>query len=219
MGDEEHYIFIATKAAQVEKAAIEADLRNQNAEAIRLYTESCSTFVRAVERCADANPDSTALWTHINSIEGRIAYLEDVDRQPSQNGKKLGPQEHLTRANLKGDLDQYGVPSAKKTLGAAAAVAGGVGLLAVGPLAGVVLAGAAAYATTRGDAVGDVARGAGVATVQATRSLRDANQRYGITDTAKEGGKWVGRGFLAWAFSRSGSKGAENEVRSRSAAG
>jgi len=197
---EEHYIVPATQAAKAQKSALQADIQGEHEQAIQFYRTSAELFGKSAQSCTVSNPDLVTLEEHIASIERRVAYLEEYDREGS-TGAKLRPQQHLTRANLKGDVNGYASPSARKTMGAAAAVGGAAGLLALGPFAGVVLAVSAAYATTRDDSVGNVSRSMGTSTVNAVRNVRDANQRFGVTDsvaqTTKSSSKWLATSVLS----------------------
>ena len=71
---------------------------------------------------------------------------------------------------------------------AGAAVVGGVAAtLLVGPVVGIVAAGGAAYAATRSDKVGEVAKSTGQAAVAVTGKAVDLNKEHGITDKIGDG--------------------------------
>lgn len=75
--------------------------------------------------------------------------------------------------------------------GAKAAMAAGVaavvvGTLVVGPVTGIACAGAAVYATTRDDAIGDAARALGSASIAAYGKAKEIDAKYGIWDKVKD---------------------------------
>ena len=86
-------------------------------------------------------------------------------------------------------------PRTTKVLGGAA-LAGGVvvGAVAGSVVLGIAGAGAAAYAATRGDKVGDAARAMGTATVAACGKAKAVDQKYHITSTA---GSWLRQGYAS----------------------
>lgn len=79
-----------------------------------------------------------------------------------------------------------GAPSGARTAMAAGVAAVCVGTLIIGPVTGLACAGAAVYATTRGDAIGDAARAVGVASLAAYSKASEVNTKYGIFDRLKE---------------------------------
>ena len=86
-------------------------------------------------------------------------------------------------------------PSTTQVLGGAA-LAGGVvvGAAAGSVVLGVAGAGAAAYAATRGDKLGDAARATGTATVAACGKAKEVDQKYHVTSTA---GSWLQQGYAS----------------------
>lgn len=76
-------------------------------------------------------------------------------------------------------------PSGARTAVAAGVAAVCVGTLVIGPVTGLACAGAAVYATTRSDAIGDAARAVGVASLAAYGKAREIDQKYGIWDGIK----------------------------------
>mmetsp|Transcript_23108 Transcript_23108/g.33854 ORF Transcript_23108/g.33854 Transcript_23108/m.33854 type:complete len:239 (-) Transcript_23108:290-1006(-) len=76
----------------------------------------------------------------------------------------------------------------KACLGAAAA-GGVIGCLLVGPLTGIVVAGAALYASTREDDIGSTARSAGNVAVSAYDKSVEAAEKYHIKEKVVEAGK------------------------------
>jgi len=74
-----------------------------------------------------------------------------------------------------------GQQSSKTALGAAA-VGAVVGFMVIGPVTAVVAGGAALYATTRGDKVGEVARSTGGAAVTAYSSAKHVAEKYHVNE-------------------------------------
>uniref|UniRef100_A0A7S3F012 WW domain-containing protein n=1 Tax=Haptolina ericina TaxID=156174 RepID=A0A7S3F012_9EUKA len=91
----------------------------------------------------------------------------------------------MKKAKDKGKQQQQQAPNAAQVIGGAA-LAGGVvvGAAAGSLLLGVGAAGAAAYAATREDKVGDAAKATGTATVAACSKAKEVNKQYGITAKA-----------------------------------
>lgn len=77
--------------------------------------------------------------------------------------------------------EQDGVSSNKAAIGVAA-VGAVVGCLLVGPITGVVVGGAALYATTRDDNVGNAARSTGGAAVTVYRKTMEAAEKYHVKE-------------------------------------
>jgi hypothetical protein len=77
--------------------------------------------------------------------------------------------------------------SAGRAMGAAG-FAAVVGTLVIGPVAGVALAGAAVYATTRSDGVGEASRAVGEATLTTVDKAKEIGRKYGIFDKLKSAG-------------------------------
>ena len=72
-------------------------------------------------------------------------------------------------------------------MGGAAAVAGVMGLFALGPFSAVAAAGAAAYACTRKDAVGDMARKVGKTTSSGVKKVSKFNEKHDVTGKVTTG--------------------------------
>ena len=68
----------------------------------------------------------------------------------------------------------------------AAAVGGIAGAMLLGPMTAIAAAGAAAYATTRTDTAGDVARSTGVAAGTTATSLKKFNDQHDITGKTRD---------------------------------
>lgn len=80
---------------------------------------------------------------------------------------------HVAQANSK---------QASSAAMGAAAVGAVVGFMVIGPLTAVVAGGAALYATTRGDKVGEVARSTGGAAVTAYSSAKTMAEKYHVNE-------------------------------------
>jgi hypothetical protein len=71
----------------------------------------------------------------------------------------------------------------------AAAVGACIGTLLVGPITGVVVAGAALYATTRDDKIGDAARTTGTAAANTYDSVAEAARKHKVTEKVSAAAK------------------------------
>lgn len=79
-------------------------------------------------------------------------------------------------------------PSSSRAAVGVAAAAGVVGLLLLGPVTGIVIAGAAIYATTREDKIGDIARNSGSKVADAYDfGMKKANE-HNVFDRIKSAG-------------------------------
>jgi hypothetical protein len=74
------------------------------------------------------------------------------------------------------------------TVGGAATVGAVAGAVLMGPITAVAAGAAAAYATTRKDSVGEVARGAGDAATAAASGLKKFNDEHKITSKVYDAG-------------------------------
>ena len=81
-----------------------------------------------------------------------------------------------------------------KAVAGAAAAGVGVGLVASGPIAAVALGGAAVYATTRSDGVGEAARSVGTGTANAVSAAKKYNEEHNVTGRIAEGASQVYEG-------------------------
>jgi len=79
--------------------------------------------------------------------------------------------------------------SSSKVAVGAAAVGAVIGTLVLGPITGVIVAGAAVYATTRSDRIGDAVRGTGTVACNAYDKAVEADKKYGIFDRIKSAGQ------------------------------
>lgn len=79
--------------------------------------------------------------------------------------------------------------SSSKVAVGAAAVGAVLGILVLGPVTGAIVAGAAVYATTRSDKIGDAARGTGKVACNAYDKAVEADKKYGIFDRIKAAGQ------------------------------
>ena len=79
------------------------------------------------------------------------------------------------------DVAQPKSSTSKAALGAAAAGAV-LGTILIGPITGIVVAGAALYASTRDDSIGEAARGTGHATVTAYERTMEAAEKYQVKE-------------------------------------
>eukprot|EP01041_Mallomonas_annulata_P000788 gene788-1527_t len=111
-------------------------------------------------------PDNVSPGDHINVV------IPSIDVTTEENVSSQTPTT-MTSSSI--------------ALGAAAA--GGIlATLVVGPVTGIIVAGVALYATTRNDAVGDVARATGAATNVVYDKAVQAEKKYSITDRLMSAG-------------------------------
>jgi GABA(A) receptor-associated protein len=98
---------------------------------------------------------------------------EEVPEETAAGASPLGEEERVsdlpleegalgTSSGSRASCDEH---AGRRIMGAAATIGGAAGMLVIGPVSGVALGAAAAYATTREDAAGRVARRAGAAYV------------------------------------------------------
>lgn len=189
-------INLTVEASQIESEGMELDGQGRVQDAIGAYKKAAEGLQRAVDACPSGHADGPVLVQHRKEVLERVAYLEGLD--PNQT-PSIPLDVHikgvqLTMAAESSSTGGYGGaagaatqngPTGAKTMGATAAMAGAAGLLMIGPIAGLVAAGGAAYATTRSDKIGDGARNVGKAGVAAADKVKALNEEHGITDKAK----------------------------------
>jgi ABC-type sugar transport system substrate-binding protein len=85
----------------------------------------------------------------------------------------------------------------KRQLCGAAVVGGMAGLVTLGPIGGVLIAGGAAFAATRKGKVGAVMRSTGDTMADIGKSLKEFDRNHGISDKTVdgiiEGNRWVSK--------------------------
>lgn len=159
-------------AIELAKRAVELDVAKDYIEAAREYRAAAT----ALERDADADGDR-GLAAKANEYRERARELDDL----AAGGVGEATRANANGANAEGKRNDSGGSS---TLAGAAAVGAVAGFCILGPITGVVAAGAMAYGTTRKDSVGMFSRTAGRAAASTYSSLKRWNKDYKITEKA-----------------------------------
>ncbi|KAF4654061.1 hypothetical protein FOL47_010160 [Perkinsus chesapeaki] len=183
---------VATEGAIVEQQAMVHDRANRIQNAITCYVQASNRLAEAASLLPSAHPDVGAISQHRMEVDSRVTYLRSMmDAGMLQPGL---PLEHhikpvsLTMTSSALDIAGRGHPiggPSSTEVGAAAALGGLGGMLLLGPLGLVAGAAGAAYCTTRTDAVGYAARGAGSATAATVQQGSEFCQRYGLGQRAQ----------------------------------
>jgi len=161
-------------AIELAKRAVELDVAKDYVEAAREYRAAAT----ALERDADADGDR-GLATKAKEYRERARELDDLAAGGVEDATRVDASENV--ANAEGKRNDSGGSS---TLAGAAAVGAVAGFCVLGPITGVVAAGAMAYGTTRKDSVGMFSRTAGRAAATTYSSLKRWNKDYKITEKA-----------------------------------
>uniref|UniRef100_A0A7S3XJN7 Uncharacterized protein n=1 Tax=Oxyrrhis marina TaxID=2969 RepID=A0A7S3XJN7_OXYMA len=134
-----------------------------------------------------SHQDFAALTTHEEQLELRAEYCRNnpsgipaVPLEEMIKGIQLSMPAPADAAAPQGSSDM-------RSVGGAAAVGGIAGLILMGPITGVALAGGAAYAATRRDSFGNAARGAGNAAAVGFDKAKEVSSKYGVTDKISSG--------------------------------
>jgi hypothetical protein len=184
--DSAPFLSIAAEAAHAEARAIELDRNNQVSHAIAAYRETAELLTQAISACPEDHPDKITIARHTGEVMGRVVYLQSL----GESAVASAPVEmHISTLRLSDGsaASASSKPSRVKTALSAAAVAGGAGLLiAHGPIAAVVCAIGAGYATTRSDAAGEAARGLGDAGIHAAKKVDDFDKKHKIKERVSE---------------------------------
>ncbi|EER16014.1 hypothetical protein Pmar_PMAR003477 [Perkinsus marinus ATCC 50983] len=152
---------VATEAAIVEQQAMVHDKANRMQNAITCYVQASNRLAEAVSLLPSAHPDVRAISQHRVSL----TMTSSAMAPPGEGRSTAGPS--------------------TTEVGAAAALGGLGGMLLLGPFGMVAGAAGAAYCTTRNDAVGYAARGAGSCTAATVHQGTEIAQRYGIGQRAQ----------------------------------
>lgn len=177
--DPQTCVAVAAEASELEQAAMCADREGRINEAIHGYRHAAVKLEEAARLCLDGHPDQGVLLCHADEVIGRALYLGGASV-----GSAVPLEEHIRGAQLtlglppdcSQEIQELSIvghssssrtaPSRTKVMGAAAMLSGAAGIIIVGPMAGVALGAATAYATTRGDQAGSAARTVGRAGVR-----------------------------------------------------
>lgn len=190
-------IALVMEAAQVEAAAMDLDKQGKAIEAVASYRQAADGLQKAAAACPSGHPDGPVLEQHRQEVLHRAVYLEGlpageapVPLETHINGVELtmAATDDAQQAGAPNG-DNRSAPSGFRTMGAAAAVGGAAGMMFLrGPVGGLIAAAGAAYATTRSDKVGDVARSVGQAGVSAVDKAKQLDQQHQISEKAKAAG-------------------------------
>ena len=170
-------------AIELAKRAVELDVAKDYVEAAREYRAAAT----ALERDADADGDR-GLATKAKEYRERARELDDLAAGGVEDATRVDASENA--ANAEGKRNDSGGSS---TLAGAAAVGAVAGFCVLGPITGVVAAGAMAYGTTRKDSVGMFSRTAGRAAATTYSSLKRWNKDYKITEKTSKAVAATGR--------------------------
>lgn len=198
----------AAEAAQFETWAMNHDREGNHDKATENYILAAEKLKQAASLCPEGIPDKAVLSRHAGEVLGRVVYLESLSGAPAT----APLEQHIGRVELTlgmpqptlpehdEDLDEYGIvdesdilvmadsaeakpQNLKQRAASAAAIAGGAGLLVLhAPLVAVGMAGATAYAATRTDNAGRVARGVGDYGIAAGNQAQSFAEKYRIKD-------------------------------------
>ena len=157
-------------AIDLANLAIQADIARDVDKAISLYTRAADEL----EKAAKTFPDEAAeMRAKAKEYRDRAQVLAQAAQADKIAAMASGAQA-LQQAGTVAHQGQVAVKTAggTSTMVGAAAVGGIAGAMLLGPMTAVAAAGAAAYATTRTDTAGDVARSTGVAAATTATSLK-----------------------------------------------
>eukprot|EP00929_Paragymnodinium_shiwhaense_P003082 TRINITY_DN103495_c0_g1_i1.p1 TRINITY_DN103495_c0_g1~~TRINITY_DN103495_c0_g1_i1.p1 ORF type:complete len:270 (+),score=50.81 TRINITY_DN103495_c0_g1_i1:38-811(+) len=190
---------IAVEASAIEAQAMREDRLGNAAAAVNSYRLAAAKLYESAEVCPDDLPDRAILEQHAVEVLARADYLEALDGReaaiPLQEhihavaltlGKTVedvdmasNTPRHLVRTSSSMTVGSGG--SGKAVMGAAAAITGATGLLTMGPVAGIALGAATAYAATREDSVtGTAARKVGALGIKLVDQASSLNRGHRI---------------------------------------
>mmetsp|Transcript_28704 Transcript_28704/g.63273 ORF Transcript_28704/g.63273 Transcript_28704/m.63273 type:complete len:257 (-) Transcript_28704:233-1003(-) len=179
-------INVIVQASQTENLGMELDRAGKGAEAAEKYGQAASELRKASLMVPPSHQDFAALTAHEEQLELRAEYCRN-----NPAGIPAIPLEEMIQGiQLSMPAPDAAAPqggSDMRTVGGAAAVGGIAGLILMGPITGVALAGGAAYAATRRDSFGNAARGAGNAAAVGFDKAKEVNTKYGVTDKISSG--------------------------------
>ena len=171
-------------AIDLANLAIQADIARDVDKAISLYTRAADEL----EKAAKTFPDEAAeMRAKAKEYRDRAQVLAQAAQADKIAAMASGAQA-LQQAGTVAHQGQVAVKTAggTSTMVGAAAMGGIAGAMLLGPMTAVAAAGAAAYATTRTDTAGDVARSTGVAAATTATSLKKFNDTHDITGKTRD---------------------------------
>lgn len=191
--DTTRWMAITEEAQSAELEAMRLDREGQSAEAAALYHQVVARLREAALACPMGHPDRPVLETHSNEVLERATYLEELHGVPAtvpledhiQGVQLTMPSEGGGIAEndwLLVDEDEARPMERKKDVMVASAAIGGLaGLLLLGPVPGLALGVATAYASTREDSAGSAVRKVGKAGVTAVSQVKALDEDYRIS--------------------------------------
>mmetsp|Transcript_9649 Transcript_9649/g.13102 ORF Transcript_9649/g.13102 Transcript_9649/m.13102 type:complete len:255 (+) Transcript_9649:213-977(+) len=166
------------EAIRVAKLAVEADNAKNFAEAARLYV-AAADLILADDPSEQDRAVAIAYKNQAATLKQRLVAQQMADMQATSAVAQQGVQ--VVSTVNKGVSSAGGM----STMAATAAVGGAVGFLVAGPMLAMAGAGAAAYAATRSDSVGDAARSTGQGAVKGFERAKQLDQEHHITEKAR----------------------------------
>jgi hypothetical protein len=167
------------EAVELATHAVQADIAGEVATAIEFYTRAAD----ALDRAASVTPaEASEMRGKSSEYRARAGVLQQKLEVSHMEAMAQSAQMAQRGVQIAGRTD-----AAVKTAGGYSAVAGAAavgavaGAVALGPITAIVAAGGAAYATTRKDSVGDVARQTGRAAAAAATAAKKFNNEHDIT--------------------------------------
>eukprot|EP00405_Crypthecodinium_cohnii_P010522 CAMPEP_0206429404 /NCGR_PEP_ID=MMETSP0324_2-20121206/6220_1 /ASSEMBLY_ACC=CAM_ASM_000836 /TAXON_ID=2866 /ORGANISM="Crypthecodinium cohnii, Strain Seligo" /LENGTH=261 /DNA_ID=CAMNT_0053895077 /DNA_START=70 /DNA_END=855 /DNA_ORIENTATION=- len=197
MSNEDPCAAHVTAASVAESAAMELDRAGKVKEAIAKYQDCDRELDEAIKVALPTHSeDRPKLIKHQQEVQERIRHLQAA----ASSGKTptIPVEQQIQAVQLGMQAHQAGTAAVSsaggvKTLGACAVVGAGAGFIVLGSTVGASLAivggaAGAAYCATRGDKVGDVARGAGDAALAGVDKARDLDNKHNLTGKAMDAG-------------------------------
>ena len=180
--------------------AVEADVAGNHDEAMHLY----SAAANELDAAARSTPSEAAeMRGKASEYRARVTVLQQKLQMEQMAATASGAQ-MAQRGAAMAHQGKVAVDNAGGvyTVGGAAAVGAVAGAVLMGPITAVAAGAAAAYATTRKDSVGEVARGAGDAATAAASGLKKFNDEHKITSKVYDAG--VAASYLGVSRTTSG---------------
>ncbi|CAD7946006.1 unnamed protein product [Amoebophrya sp. A120] len=188
----------ASSAAEAEREALNYDERGDYTRAVHHWDLSLQHLSLAEATAVSSNhADVDAIRQHQREVRSRIDHLNSLPPGvPPVPAKDMVGGLQLTSVayNLEtaSTASSSGTGGDKKVIGTkagAALVGATAGLVLLGPISAVALGGAAVYACTRKDKVGDAAKTIGKATSTTINKAVSVDQKHQISTRAAEIGK------------------------------
>lgn len=186
-------VTLALEASRIERQAMRDDRGGRLHAAMLGYRRAAVALLQAVDVCPEGHPDRGALAQHAETVSFRADYLESHGNTPD----RLPLEAHIRAVQLtigvpakalesmaakcQGTPGPHSAWKETKVMRAAAVISGATGLLALGPMSGIALGAATAYATTREDKAGSAARKVGAVGVELFHQAKTLNRDHNIS--------------------------------------